>query len=86
MNESNIRNPNDFNKLKSNYELFYCGHERYTKSIDNKITKHEYNTIPTHQVLLKNDITFFNNANYSDELNSTKASFCFIEEKFTYLV
>ncbi len=45
-------------KLSPHYYLFYCS-EQYKTIDDNKIPKHHYNVIPNHQVLLKNDITFF---------------------------
>ena len=51
-----------------------------------KINKQKIYNVSSLLNAKKNDITFFNNANYSDELNSTKASFCFIEEKFIHLV
>ncbi len=45
-----------------NYLFFYCSEQYKTiQKINNKIfiPKHQYALLPTHQVLLKNDITFF---------------------------
>lgn len=51
------------NQLTSNYFVFYCSEEyKEIKQISDDIVhvpKHQYNHIPNHQVLLKNDITFF---------------------------
>lgn len=46
------------NKLMSQYYVFYCS-EKYKEIQNNYIPKHNYNFIPNHRVLLKNDITFF---------------------------
>ncbi len=50
-------------QLMSQYHVFYCSEEyKQVKHIsDDKVLvpKHFYNIIPNHQVLLKNDITFF---------------------------
>ena len=50
-------------QLSEKYELFYCN-EKYKEITKNSngitlVPKHKYNFIPTNQVLLKNDITFF---------------------------
>lgn len=51
------------NKLESNYNIFYCSEEyKELKQISVEkvhVPKHNYNCIPNHQVLLKNDISFF---------------------------
>lgn len=50
-------------QLMSHYHIFYCSEEyQQLKQISNDkvlVPKHFYNSIPNHQVLLKNDITFF---------------------------
>ncbi len=45
-------------QLNDHYHVFYCS-DKYTQIQNKHIPKHLYNCIPTHQVLLKNDITFF---------------------------
>lgn len=46
------------NQLTSKYHIFYCS-EEYNEVKENCVPKHYYNQIPNHQVLLKNDISFF---------------------------
>ena len=51
-----------------------------------KIKKHKISNISSIQEAKKNQITFFNNINYLEDLNKTNASFCFIENKFVKFV
>ena len=50
------------------------------------ITKHKIYDVASISNARINEITFINNLKYLDDLNKTKASFCFIEEKFVKLV
>ena len=47
-----------------------------------KFKKEKINDVSSLLSAKKNDITFFNNINYIEILNNTKASYCFIENKF----
>jgi glycosyl transferase family 25 len=45
-------------QLENHYHIFYCS-EKYNQIQNNHFPKHLYHFIPTNQVLLKNDISFF---------------------------
>jgi len=55
----------------------------YTKK--KKIKKHIIKNVSSLLYAKKNEITFFSSLKYKDQLNSTNASFCLIDEKFANL-